>query len=149
MTRLFIKWHHHHFLLKCSNNTVQRDDAMEMPGMKRAERKLVVGNPLWPAKHATPQLYPSLTDDITCDVAVIGGGICGSVIGHSFVSEGLDVVVLEKRRVGQGSSSASTSMLMCELDSTLVELSEMIGVTKASRVYRLCLDYLSRFDELA
>jgi hypothetical protein len=48
-------------------------------------------------------------------------------MAHSFIEKGYDTVLIDKREIAHGSSSATTSMLQYEMDVTLLDLIEMIG----------------------
>ncbi|WP_036227610.1 FAD-binding oxidoreductase [Marmoricola sp. URHB0036] len=50
-------------------------------------------------------LQPALTESITCDVAVIGGGVGGMATAKRLAERGQDVVLLEAEFCGYGSSS--------------------------------------------
>jgi gamma-glutamylputrescine oxidase len=50
-------------------------------------------------------LQPALTEDISCDVAVIGGGVGGMATAKRLAERGQDVVLLEAEFCGYGSSS--------------------------------------------
>ncbi|WP_197355519.1 hypothetical protein [Aureliella helgolandensis] len=41
---------------------------------------LTSDNPFWTVKNGLGATYPPLRDDITCDVAVVGVGITGSML---------------------------------------------------------------------
>ncbi|HET8763233.1 MAG TPA: FAD-binding oxidoreductase, partial [Gemmatimonadales bacterium] len=80
--------------------------------------------------------YPSLASDIECDVLVIGAGVTGALCAWQLVEAGLDTVVVDAREIGWGSTSASTALLMYDLDASLVELTQRIGWERAVGVYR-------------
>ena len=46
--------------------------------------KKVVKAPLWTNTYATPAQYPWLDTDISCDVAVVGGGIAAALCALRF-----------------------------------------------------------------
>jgi glycine/D-amino acid oxidase-like deaminating enzyme len=50
--------------------------------------------------------------------------------------QGLDVVVIDRELPGCGSTSASTAMLLWEIDRSLAQLTQIYGFERASRVYR-------------
>lgn len=52
--------------------------------------------------------YPPLEADRTCQVAVLGGGIVGITTALELAKAGVDVVLLEARRVGAGASGYNT-----------------------------------------
>ncbi|WP_406634129.1 NAD(P)/FAD-dependent oxidoreductase [Amycolatopsis sp. WGS_07] len=54
---------------------------------------------------------PALAEDITCDVAVIGGGINGMSTALRLTERGHDVVLLEAEFCGHGSSSRNAGQL--------------------------------------
>jgi glycine/D-amino acid oxidase-like deaminating enzyme len=110
---------------------------------------LTSGRPLWPAKDGRFHTYPSLQADVRCDVVVIGGGVTGAMIAHHLVEAGIDTVVVDKRSIGCGSTAASTAILQYELDTTLTELSTLIGEKRATRAYLACRDALLKIGRLA
>src|SRR5687767_6612833 len=112
------------------------------------DRKLIAGKPLWPAEHRPFTSYPPLSADATCDVAIVGGGFTGAMVSRFFTKAGIDTVLVDKRGIGAGSTSASTSLLQYELDTHLSDLSEAIGEKTAARVYRLCFDALKELDSI-
>lgn len=116
--------------------------------MKVIDRKLIVGKPLWPAEHSPFASYPPLSADTKCDVAIVGGGFTGAMVSRFFTEAGIDTVLLDKRGVGEGSTSASTSMIQYELDTHLSDLVKMIGEKAAVRVYRLCFNALKELDAI-
>jgi len=45
---------------------------------------------------------------LSCDVAILGGGITGALAAYHLTREGLHTVMLDRRPVGGGSTTAST-----------------------------------------
>ncbi len=86
---------------------------------------LVSDKPFWLWKNGLLSVYPPVRCDIRCDVVVLGAGISGALIAQGLSEEGLDVVVVDKRDVGCGSTSASTALLQYEIDEPLVNLSNV------------------------
>ena len=110
---------------------------------------LLSGAPWWPIKNGLLSTYPPLTEDVACDVAIIGGGITGACIAHELTLAGCEVVVLDRRDIGTGSTSGSTSLLQYEIDVPLTELVEKMGEKRAVRAYRICEETVERIGELA
>ncbi len=106
------------------------------------------GYPYWTIKNGLLGVYPALKEDETCEVAILGGGITGALIADHLSSAGIDVVVLDKRECGWGSTSASTALLQYEIDVPLYELIEMRGQEFAERAYRLCLGAIHQIAAL-
>ncbi len=105
--------------------------------------------PFWLIKNGLITSYPSLKSDEKCEVLIIGGGITGSLIAHQMIKDGYDTVLIDKREICNGSTSATTSMLQYEIDVPLFELSEKIGEKGAVRSYKACSDAIDTLDKLS
>jgi glycine/D-amino acid oxidase-like deaminating enzyme len=95
------------------------------------------------------QVYPPLDRDIRCDALVIGGGISGALLARRLTSKGVDCVVIDRRDIGFGSTSASTALLQYEIDTPLHELQDRVGSKAAERAYRAGLESIERLGKLA
>ncbi|CAN5820333.1 FAD-dependent oxidoreductase [soil metagenome] len=102
----------------------------------------------WLVKNGILHSYPSLKKNINTEVVVVGGGITGALVAHALMSKGYKVVLLDKRDIGQGSSSATTSMLQYEIDVPLNELAEMIGEDAAVDCYKAGIDAIKKIELL-
>lgn len=100
--------------------------------------KLKSNEPFWLIKNGLVSTYPSLREDKVCDVLIVGGGITGSLIAHQCIADGHNSILIDKREIGNGSSSATTSMLQYEIDTPLHQLVDMIGKEKAVASYKAC-----------
>lgn len=107
------------------------------------------GYPFWPIKEGLIASYPALAEDITCDVVVIGAGITGALVASHLVEAGASVVVLDRRDVGGGSTSASTALLQYEVDVPLHQLITQVGREHAVRSYHLCLEAIYKLEAVA
>lgn len=105
--------------------------------------------PFWLVKNGLLASYPSLHSNAGCDVLVIGGGITGSLIAHQCVGEGYKTILIDKREVCTGSSSATTSMLQFEIDTPLYKLIELIGEKGAIASYEACYKAIDQLGEIA
>lgn len=102
----------------------------------------------WLLKNGLLAVYPPLDHDLTCEVVVIGGGITGALVTYELVKAGVDVVVLDRRDIASGSTSASTAMLQYEIDKELHELMELVGPDTAIRSYQLGIEALAALDRI-
>ena len=109
---------------------------------------LMSGYPFWPIKNGLIASYPALKQDLTCDVAVIGGGITGALIAYHLTEAGCDTVLVDRRDIGGGSTSASTALLPYEVDTPLFQLIDMVGREHAVRSYLLCLEAIGKLGRL-
>ncbi|MBX3253248.1 MAG: FAD-binding oxidoreductase [Chitinophagaceae bacterium] len=105
--------------------------------------------PFWLVKNGLPATYPSLQEDAKCDVLVVGGGITGSLIAHQCTRDGYSTILVDKREIANGSSSATTSMLQYEIDTPLYELIEQVGEKGAVAGYRACSQSIDQLGILA
>jgi glycine/D-amino acid oxidase-like deaminating enzyme len=109
---------------------------------------LTSAHPFWPLQDGLPAVYPSLKQDLNCEVLVLGGGITGAFVAHQLVKEGLDVLLLDKREIGRGSTAGSTALLEYEIDIPLTELAKTIGQHEAEDAYRTCRDSIGKIEAI-
>lgn len=104
--------------------------------------------PFWLIKNGLISSYPSLKSDEECDVLIIGGGITGSLIAHQMIKDGHKTILIDKREICNGSTSATTSMLQYEIDTPLYELMEIIGEKGAVESYKACSKSIDELEKL-
>lgn len=104
--------------------------------------------PFWLVKNGLLSSYPSLKKDEKCDVLIIGAGITGSLIAHQMMEEGYKTILIDKREICNGSTSATTSMLQYEIDVPLYELKEQIGEEGAVASYKACSDSIDQLEKI-
>jgi glycine/D-amino acid oxidase-like deaminating enzyme len=107
------------------------------------------GYPFWAIKNGLMHAFPQLKQDVRCDVAVIGGGISGALIANELASHGHEVVLVEERDIGWGSSAASTALLQYEIDTPMIDLAKRYGEDDAALAYRACGDAIHQLQALA
>lgn len=105
------------------------------------------GRSPWFARLAPPQRHP-MTEDIRCDALIVGCGITGALMAERLTRQGLDVVLIDRELPGHGSTAASTSMLLWEIDRPLRELAELYGFDRAANVYRASYDAVLGLQKL-
>jgi glycine/D-amino acid oxidase-like deaminating enzyme len=71
-----------------------------------------------------------------CEVLVVGAGITGALTAESLARQGLEVVLIDREAPTQGSTAASTAMLLWEIDRSLGELTQLYGLDRAARCHR-------------
>lgn len=110
--------------------------------------KLRSSEPFWLIKNGLPHSYPSITEEISVDIVIVGSGITGSLIAHQCMLEGYRTAVIDRREVANGSTSATTSMLQYEIDVPLYLLIEQIGEEAAVSAYRACFDSIDQLEKI-
>lgn len=71
--------------------------------------------------------FPKLTEDVTVDVAVVGGGITGITTAYLLKQAGLTVALIEKGSVGQAETGNTTAHLTYVTDDRLPDLVHSLG----------------------
>lgn len=106
------------------------------------------GYPFWQVHDGLIASYPPLERDVSRDVAVIGGGITGALVAHALTDAGIPAVLLDRREIGWGSTSATTALIQYELDVPLHRLARTIGEERAVRSYHACRRAVETLGEL-
>ncbi len=108
--------------------------------------KLKSSEPFWLVKNGIINSYPSLRENTKTEILIVGGGITGSLIAHQCMEDGYATMLIDRREIANGSTSATTSMLQYEIDVPLYELIKKIGEKGAVESYRACF---SSIDDLS
>ncbi|QDU28756.1 Gamma-glutamylputrescine oxidoreductase [Anatilimnocola aggregata] len=113
--------------------------------------KLRTGKPYWLAVDCDARSIGSealFSGDVRCSVVVLGGGITGALAAYRLTTQGVDVVLVDEREFGHGSSAASTGLLQYEVDTPLAELIDQVGEQNAVRAYRRGLTAIDEIEQL-
>lgn len=76
-----------------------------------------------------------LTENLTTDIVVIGGGMAGLSAAQSFQKKGFQVVLLEKNHCGSGASGKSSGFITPNSELSLHDLARLHGVPEAKRLW--------------
>ncbi|HQX48313.1 MAG TPA: FAD-dependent oxidoreductase [Planctomycetaceae bacterium] len=109
---------------------------------------LTSDNPFWATRNGLVATYPPLRNDASCEVVVVGAGITGALVAQRLASDGHGVIVIDRRDICTGSTSASTALLQYEIDIPLVELTDIIGREKAELAYRISHESIDDLTKL-
>ncbi|HEY0141563.1 MAG TPA: FAD-dependent oxidoreductase [Thermoanaerobaculia bacterium] len=71
--------------------------------------------------------FPAQNEDLSVDVAIVGGGITGITAAQLLVAAGKSVAVIEAHRVGRGTTGHSTGNLHVAVDDQLQKLRKKWG----------------------
>ncbi|WP_254089912.1 NAD(P)/FAD-dependent oxidoreductase [Dawidia soli] len=105
--------------------------------------------PFWLLKHGILNSYPSLQASTRASVVILGAGITGALMADHLCKAGFDVLILDRRHAGHGSTAASTALLQYEIDTPLHRLISLVGEQHAVRSYELCLEAIQRIGTIA
>src|ERR1039458_4972203 len=108
---------------------------------------LRTGRPVWLINRQRIAGHRKLAKNIRSEVAVVGGGVSGALIAHRLASLGKQVIIVDGRDVGMGSTIASTAILSYEPDVHLIDLISQIGKRSAVRAYRVGLEALESLEQ--
>jgi gamma-glutamylputrescine oxidase len=78
---------------------------------------------------------PALAGDVTCDVAVLGGGFTGLMAALSLAERGYDVVVAEAQRIGAGASGRNGGQIVTGYNPSMAALAEIAGTADAKALW--------------
>jgi len=84
-----------------------------MPSLWRAET--------WPLR------YAPLTENVRCDLIVVGSGITGLSAAYEAARCGIKVIVIDRRDITDGMTARTTAHLVSEIDDRYFELIDALG----------------------
>jgi glycine/D-amino acid oxidase-like deaminating enzyme len=99
------------------------------------KKELKSGASVWTAYGRRMPVARPVSRDLKTDVLVVGAGISGALIAYALAREGHRVAVIDRRGLVQGSTPASTALLLFEIDTPLILLSRKIGMRPAARAW--------------
>jgi glycine/D-amino acid oxidase-like deaminating enzyme len=107
---------------------------------------LRTGRSVWLLKPPELVKHRKLSKNIRSEVAIVGGGVSGALIAHRLVRLGMEVILVDSRDIGMGSTMASTAILSYEPDDHLIDLILKIGEKHAVRAYRAGLEAIDTLE---
>lgn len=90
---------------------------------------------------------PNLTEQITADVCIIGGGFVGLSTALELAEKGKSVVVLEGARVGFGASGRNGGQAINGFEDGIDEYVEQVGEANAHKLWAMSLEAIEIIDE--
>ena len=72
--------------------------------------------------------FPSVNEDLTADVIIVGGGITGIAAAFEMTERGLDVIIIDADQLLQGTTGHTTAKITSQHDVYYHELIQHIGM---------------------
>ena len=104
--------------------------------------------PYWLLRHGIINSYPSLIKDVKTEIVIIGAGISGALVAWYLCQAGFQVIIVDRRHAGMGSTAASTTLLQYEIDIPLFQLIEKVGEKNAVKSYLLCRKAIDDLEKI-
>lgn len=99
----------------------------------------VKGNPYFCFSKSKIKQYSYLENNMKCDLLIVGGGIDGA-IANFYLSKKYNTILVDKGRLGYGSTSCATALLEYQLDEFASNLSKIISEQDIVDAYNMALD---------
>lgn len=88
---------------------------------------------IWTKNTRLPK-FDRLAGDVKTEVLIIGGGLCGILCAHSLQQEGIDYILVEGDRIGQGITKNTTAKITAQHGLIYNKLLQKLGEENA-RIY--------------
>ena len=97
---------------------------------------------------AIPRQYPWLSEEQSCDVCVIGGGVTGALCALTLAETGRSVTLITSHEIGFGDTSALSTAVEADRGTTLTELTRTMSIDAAVKLYDMGLAALDELENL-
>src|SRR3954470_6866929 len=104
------------------------------------------GKYYWPATFPDAPSYQALEEDLNCDVLIIGGGSSAAQCAYYLADTHLDVVVLEKGKLGSGSTSTNTALIQYSGEKMFTDLINTFGEDYITRHLQLLKEAINEIE---
>jgi gamma-glutamylputrescine oxidase len=94
------------------------------------------------ATSAREAVHPALSGAVSCDVAVVGGGLAGLSAALDLRARGFDVVLLEAHEIGFGASGRNGGQAIHGLACDQDVIESQLGLDEARRVWAMSIEAL-------
>lgn len=110
--------------------------------------ELYAGNLYWNKTQQKKYFFEKLNNDINTNVLIVGAGMSGSLCAYVLSTKGIKVTVVEKNKIGEGSSLANTGLLQYCSDKRISEFVKDIGEEKGVLFYKMCLEAMEKLTDI-
>ncbi len=106
----------------------------------------VKGTPYFCKKFKKIKEYPYLNNDISTDILIVGGGVCGAILNY-YLSQKFDVVLIDKGRIGQCCTSCATAILEYQLDDFYSKLKKEFSKEEIIEIYKMGINSVNKIEK--
>ena len=101
-------------------------------------------------KYSAPTFksQPKLSDDLTTDICVIGGGLTGISAALNLANKGFDITLIEASTIGSGASGRNGGQLGIGMRKDQVYLEKKLGYDKANFFWNVGLEAVKNVTSL-
>lgn len=103
---------------------------------------------LWQETAIAKPSLTSLTQDLTFDVAIVGGGYTGLSTARYLAAKGLSIVVLEANEFGWGASGRNGGVVSAKYRVPLHKIQKTHGLETAKLMYRLAIESVEHLEQV-
>ena len=93
--------------------------------------------------------YKKLNKNISVDVLVVGGGICGVLCAYYLKKRNVNVVLVEKNQIGHGITKNTTAVLSSQQQILYKNRVEKVGFNSAKKYYEAHQEAIKEFKKLS
>jgi glycine/D-amino acid oxidase-like deaminating enzyme len=111
-----------------------------MFGLRAPEESAEHTGSYYAASASRDTRHPAVTGDISCEVAVVGGGFSGVNTALELAERGVDVVLVEANRIGWGASGRNGGQIIGGLGHDPERFEKRIGGEGVREIYRMGLE---------
>ncbi len=105
-------------------------------------------NFLW-TKERKENVFPTLEGDKKTDVLIIGGGMAGVLCAMKLKERGIDYMLIEGKRIGEGITKGTTAVLTAQHDTLYQDMIKKFGAAKAKLYLEANLRAVAEFRRLS
>ena len=99
-------------------------------------------------KDKTKLNFPELRNNLTTDVAIVGGGITGVIAAYLLSKSGKSVALFEKDTIGAGATAYTTAFITRVIDTDLSELENLFGRKTAKQIWNSQQDAVDTIEKI-
>ncbi|MDD4413843.1 MAG: FAD-dependent oxidoreductase, partial [Oscillospiraceae bacterium] len=102
----------------------------------------------WTDINQVPKQYPWLTDNLECEIAIIGGGVTAALCALRFAEAGCSTIMLSASPIGFGGTAASAGMMSIDAEQCINTLVDKIGADRAMMTTQLLTEAVNNIETL-